>query len=222
MRWLALTIFVVAAGVVVRSVWADHEDSPSITEPQSDITDFYAWMTPDAAKLDMAMSVRESTKVDPRWSATSEYVFHVSSMAAIGGAETETIILCTVAPNKRVQCWTEGEYLIGGVSGPEGVVSQDGKLRVWIGARDDAAFVNRAGIGSTLSALDDARTSATLDQGCPTLDADTSNALLDGLKSGANAHAGGEVLTMVVEVDKALVNKGGPILSAWASTNVHP
>jgi hypothetical protein len=66
--------------------------------------------------------------------------------------------------------------------------------------------------------------------GCPTLDAATSAVLVKKLSTdplstppGAVAKdffAGKNVLSIVLSVDKKLLNAGGPTMSAWASTNV--
>ena len=63
-------------------------------------------------------------------------------------------------------------------------------------------------------------------QGCAVLTPDQQTALVGALQHGqtpddppTNTFAGQAVLALVLQVDKSLVNDGGPILGVWASTH---
>jgi hypothetical protein len=114
----------------------------------------------------------------------------------------------------------------GGVAVPTGITSASGKTRVFAGVRDDPFFFNIDGYHAVVAAVEAAAPSLTFDvAGCPAVDATTSMTLVNQLKTAPdgsaakNFFAGFNVLALVVQIDKTLVNSGGSILSVWASTN---
>ena len=126
-----------------------------------------------------------------------------------------------------IQCWAGNDaYVTGDASNTNGIVSDDGKFRVFAGLRNDAFFFNLAGFRETSRMVASAAASLQFDPaGCPLLDAATSAALVTQL---GTAPGGGpavnnfdkfNVLAIVIAIDKSLVTKNGPILSFWGSTN---
>jgi hypothetical protein len=222
-----LTVTVIPALVLA----ADHGDSPrAMLEPSADITDLYAWMSADATKLNLVMGVYSDAGQDATFSDVVTYVFSVSSSAAYGaGNQESTRAVCKFLDDGvNVECWLGNEYAVGDPTDPEGILSDNGGLRVFAGRRDDPFFLEYVGFNNTVkAAIDAVATGAvTVDgQGCPVLTPEQSSDLVGLLKSGdngapaSNTFAGQSVLALVLQVDKSLVNSGGPVLGVSASTH---
>jgi hypothetical protein len=200
---------------------ADHFDGPALVEdPSTDIADLYAWMTADGTKVNLVMDL-----VAVRFSDAVQYVFHLESSAALGQAGTAQDLICTFTAEQRVGCWLDDEYAGGDASASQGVSSASGKMLVFAASRSDPFFFNAEGFAATLSKVKAAAGSLTFDAaGCPAVDAATSEVLVRGLQTRAfgeppqNFFRSRRVSALVVQVDKALVTPGGPVLSVWAST----
>ena len=230
---LAPTPLLMAAALAIGSVSsparADHEDSPAArADPAADIADLFAWMTPDAGRLILAMDVVATD----RFSATTQYVFHVHSMQVYGGRETLTLVICTFDAAQTIRCWVKDEagggvrdFVSGDASAPDGVWSISRGTRVFTGIRNDPFFFNHHGFERALAAVGRglggvARNGA----GCPAIDAGTvavartELSTNDGMQPAVDAYAGQDVLSIIVELDRALVTSGGSIVGVWAST----
>lgn len=210
------------------SLAADHIDSPAaVAEPSADITDLYAWMSSDASKVNLVLNVSPFAGSDSTFSDAVQYVFHVNSSSGYGEPQTETQIVCQFDAAGAVECWAGAEdYVKGDASDDQGIVSDSGAMRVFAGLRNDPFFMEFTGFTNTVSTVIGAASSLTFDdQGCPALDEDTSNLLVGQLQSGldgapaSDTFAGSNVLSLVVQVDKELVNANGAILSVWGSTH---
>lgn len=206
---------------------ADHIDSPSaVSEPAADITDLFAWMTTDASKINLVLDVTPFAGADSKFSDAVQYIFHVSSSAGYGMAQTETQILCQFDAAGAAECWAGDDYVKGDASAEAGLMSVKGGIKVFSGLRNDPFFMEFAGFTETVKAVVAAAPSLDFDaEGCPAVDAATSGVLVGQLQSGAdaaaasNTFAGANVLSLVLQVDKALVTPGGPVVSVWASTH---
>jgi hypothetical protein len=213
---------------------ADHRDGPATTaDPASDINDVFAWMSADGAKVYLVMTVFPAATSAAKFSDKTLYVFHTSSQSAIGMAQTATNIICKFDTAQKIQCWAGDEYLTGDASSVAGIASASGKLKVFAGLRDDPFFFNLDGFRKTAKTVHDAApallTAMAFDANfCPKLGAPTATELQRQLKEDPNGapgtaaknfFAGLNTLSIVVAVDKALVTKGGPVMSVWASTN---
>lgn len=201
---------------------ADHGDSPSVeAEPAADITDVFAWMSSDASTLNLAMSVPAAM-----FSDATQYVFHINSSASYGAAATETTIICTFDAGQSVQCWAgDDEYVAGDASGSAGITSESGALKVFTGSRNDPFYFNFGGFSAVLAAVKAAAGGLTFDTaGCPDVDSATSTLLVTTLGEDGSGNAavddfaGGTVSSLVIQVDKTVVNSGGPILGVWGAT----
>ncbi len=203
---------------------ADHVDSPNASaDPTADITDLYAWMTPDAGSLNLAIGVAPFAGADSTFSDAVTYAFHVGSSTGYGEAQTETLVTCQFYAEDRIECWVGDEYVEGDPSDPAGITNDAETVRVFAGLRDDPFFFELAGFQQAVGTVQAVAGGLTFDDdGCPTVDEGTAATLvgmLQGEGEPTDTLAGANVLALVVQVDKSLVTEGGPLLSVWASTH---
>jgi hypothetical protein len=220
---------VTAAVLLAASAWAaDHRDGPGVrADLAADINDVFAWMSPDAARVYMVMTVFPFATAEARFSDTVQYVFHTNSGAAFGQASSpEVNVICTFNAAQQISCRVGDVSVSGDASDPAGLASQDGRLRVFAGRRNDPFFFNLNGFQRTTRIVAGAASGLTFDDaGCPQLDEATANTLVTQLQTepdGAPAtdeFAGANGLAIIVSLDKTLVTAGGPILAMWGSTN---
>ena len=221
---------VLALGVPVAAIAADHLDSPtaaSNNEPSADITDLYAWMTADAEKLNLVAAVNANAGANAVFSDAVIYQFSVSSSDTFGANQESTQITCKFIDDVNVECWAGDEYVVGDPGDPEGIVSDNGGLRVFAGLRDDPFFLEYTGFGNAIDAANAAVAANEVDfdpAGCPLLSPEQSSGLVGALTHGANGadpsntFAGQNVLALVIQIDKAIVDGNGPILGVSAAT----
>lgn len=246
MKKLALLGAGAGLGVVALLAWqsrsqaADHVDSLTTlaTQPMADINDVYTWMTSDATKLNLVMTVSPVDQGDRHFDASVQYVFHVTSKSGLGVAApggTETQVICTFASDTSAQCWvvsgsTVKDYVTGDPSGNAGVASADGKVKVHAGRHSDPFFFNLHGFKDAIATVAAAPPgSITFNaDGCPTACAGGADARCAGTAAalrtklsatpavadppcGAgtpDCFASLNVLAIVVQVDKTLLNDG--------------
>jgi hypothetical protein len=208
---------------------ADHVDSPAaISEPTADLTDVFAWMDADAEKVNLIANVAPFAEAGMIFSDAVQYVFHVGSSMGYGEAQTETQILCQFTAPPEVECWVgDDEYVAGDPSAAGGIESESGAVKVFAGLRDDPFFFELVGFKAVVETVVGAANDLTFDeQDCPELPEETRTALVAQLMSGedgapaSDTFAGANVLSLVVQVDKTLLDASGPVLGVWASTHV--
>ena len=206
---------------------ADHRDGAAVlADPSTDINDVFAWTSSDGTKLNLAMTVFPAATTAARFSNVAQYVFHTTSSPGFGmAAAAAEDILCTFDTSQRISCWGGGEYVTGDASGTAGIASSNGRLRVFAGLRDDPFFFNLDGFKETAKLVHNAAGSLTFDAaGCPALDPATSSALVTQLMSKPGGgppqdfFAGLNTLAIVVQIDRALVTRGGTTVGVYAST----
>jgi uncharacterized protein DUF4331 len=221
-----------ALGVPVMAPAADHLDSPTASsnqEPTADITDLYAWTSADAKKLNLVMAVEANAQEGDSFSDAVIYQFAVSSSAKYGDPQESTLVTCKFADDVNIECWVGDDYVAGDPSDPEGIVSDNGGMRVFAGLRDDPFFLEYTGFNNAVTAAVDAVTAGEVEfedakQGCPTLTDGQATALVGALQHGANGaapsntFAGANVLALVIELDTSLVDGNGPLLGVSAAT----
>ncbi len=212
-------------------LWAaDHTDGPAaVADPSADIGDLYAWMNNDASKLNLITTVNPMAGASTKFSTATIYRFHVNSAAGYGMTQTETNVTCKFYDDTNIECWAGDEYAVGDPSAEAGLDSDGGKMKVFAGQRNDPFFFEFAGFGKAVDTVKGAASSLTFDaDGCPALDQDTSDLLIGQLQGkddattggpAVDAFAGTNVLALVVQIDKDVVNSGGDVLSVWASTH---
>jgi hypothetical protein len=143
---------------------ADHLDAAAslATNPMADINDVYAWMTTDAATVNLAMTVSPGDDGTRAFGPSVLYAFHVTSRPGFGMAGVESKVICKFASNTSGECWVVDpsgkvlDYVKGDLSGPVGRVSHSGQLRVFAGQRSDPFFFNLGGYASAVTAAETA------------------------------------------------------------------
>ena len=212
---------------------ADHLDSPATqAEPAADINDVYAFLPKAelaagaASHVVFAMTVYPAAPADAKFSDTVQYVLHTQSGAGFPTTTSDYNIICqfdTGTPQKA-SCWGgTDEYATGDAS--TSIQSADGKFKVFAGRRADPFFFNLDGFKATVNAVDQAAPFLTFnDAGCPAVDGNTSNTLVQSLQhtdggTAVDFFKNLSGLAIVVEIDKTLVTKGGPAISVWGSTH---
>lgn len=220
---------------------ADHLDAPlTIAEHPADINDVYAFLpsaelaaSPAATHAVFAMTVFPAAPADAKFSDAVQYVLHAQSGASFPTTTADYNIICTFDAAQKAQCWGgTDEYATGDASQAAGISSADGKFKVFAGLRADPFFFNLDGFKDTIATVDGVVDGGTLvfgDAGCPALTQGQSDALKGKLATtptpgGAPGTAVDffkklNGLAIVVQVDKTLVTKGGPIVSVWGSTH---
>lgn len=211
---------------------ADHTDGPgNVNDPAADIGDVFAWMGTDARTLNLAMGIGGNpASPSTSFSDAVQYVFHVTSKASYTATTSQTTdVICefTSTTPQHVRCWAGTSLFMGGdPSTSGGITSDDGRMRVATGNYNDPFFFNLPGFNATRLAVARAAPALAFDAaGCPQLDAATAGALATQLRTsptGGTATDGflrNNQRFLVVQIDKTLVNPGGPILGVWGSTH---
>ncbi|MEM7607102.1 MAG: DUF4331 family protein [Myxococcota bacterium] len=214
---------------------ADHTDGGAVTaDPLTDINDIYSWMSPDAANLNLAMSVGGLSTIT--FDDSVVYDFTITRGAAPGDASvgTENHFRCSFdAAGENFECWLLGDagaiksYAAGAVDANVAPTAEG--MQVFIGPRNDA-FVFDLGrfldttdfIAENLQALIDSGTSFD-DNGCLTNEG-ASMGIRDLLlpptpADAVDTFAGVNAQHIIVTFPKALLDGEGDTLSVWASTH---
>jgi hypothetical protein len=203
---------------------ADHRDGPAVkTDPSTDINDVFTFN--DGNNTVFAMTVFPVADANSKFSDAAAYVFHTESAAAFGATSNPLDIICTFDAAQKISCWAGDEYVTGDASQAAGVASANGKLKVFAGRRADPFFFNLEGFNDTRAYVVANANGLTFNNtGCPT-DVPFQEVLnrLQGTDGGTK-DAGDffqtlNTLAIVVSIDKALVTKGGKLVTVWASTN---
>lgn len=220
---LALALALLMSIPIPDALASDHRDIQAVgLLSEGDLTDLYAWMSPDGSKLNLAVGWESGATM---FSDAVVWAIDIESRAAYAGAPgTKNRILCAFDVAQHVSCWLGDEYVSGDGTAASGVTSASGRLRVFAGRRNDPFFFNKTGFVAAL-ALTKGLSGAPRDgAGCPTVDGTTSAAVLAQLAHGASGNppqddfAGGNFLALVFQIDKTLVTTGGPVLAISAST----
>ncbi len=220
---------------------ADHLDAPATTaDPTADLADVFSWT--DGSNAVFAMTVYPIAPAGAAFSDQVQYVFHTQSGSAYGSTSTDENIIAEFGTDGKIQLWVgNDEYVTGDASATTGLASADGKVKVYAGLRADPFFFNLDGFKKAVATVDNAEEAgdpelATNDAGCPQILPTTASCLRNYLSTdpndasiatcaggpAQNAFAAANSLALVVSVDKSLVNKGGPIMAVWGSTNKKP
>jgi hypothetical protein len=179
---------------------SDHLDTPQvIADPRTDIGDIYAWPSADGLKLNLVMTI-----VGHSFARDVDYVFHVDSGARYGATTASVDIVCRLN---------------------DGMACSAG--RVFAGLRDDPFFNNVKGSRDAFNyAAAALKAGVRRDAaGCPLFSEQQSGGILTRWRRtdggpAANFLKGWTPATIVVSVDLAQVNRGGPVLAVWAETSI--
>lgn len=221
-----------AAMLASRGQAADRPAATPAASPMADITDVYAWMA--GSNLNLVMDVSPKDDGTTAFGPAVLYVFHLTSKPGLGltaGGGPETRVICRFASNTSVQCWVASgditkDYVTGDPSNTAGVTSPTGKVKVFAGRRSDPAFFNLAGFNAAV-AMYQALSIGTPDTPvCPSsLQPSQGISLRTALGdppngSGSDSFAASNVMAIVVQIDKALVNTGtNTTVAVWGSTH---
>lgn len=220
---------VVVALLATRGQAADHVDSPSLTgNPMADLTDVYSWMT--GSNLNLVMNVSPADDGVRSFGPAVLYAFHLTSKAGLGVGTpggTETQVILRFASDTSIQGWvtdTTGtkDYVTGDPSSTAGVTSLLGKVKVFAGRRSDPFFFNAAGFRTAATSLGMTALNPNRD-GCPTaIDPAQAGGLRVQLTSNpSDDFATANVMAIVVQIDKSLVNSGtNTTVAVWGSTHL--
>lgn len=212
---------------------ADHRDGPQAkSDPTADVNDLFAWMSTDASKVYLAMTVFPAATTMSKFSNVVQYVFNTYSTAKYGMPSTSTVkILCSFDVAQQISCWvgTPGaapvEYVTGDASATAGITSSSGKFKVFAGLRNDPFFFNLNGFLHAAQTVHGAAGALMFDlAGCPNLDVATAGLLVsqlthdtDGTSPPLDNFSKLNGLAIVVSIDKTLLTAGGPVLGVYAS-----
>lgn len=208
---------------------ADHRDGPAATaDPAADIADLYAWSAGD--KVYLALTALPGATREAKFSTGVYYVLHTSSRPTFAAAATNPLdVICGFDAAGRISCWAgadRSDYVSGDPRNPAGLRSGSGRLRVFAGPRRDPFYFNQTGFDVFVERVRGAAATLTLDAAnCPALTAAQAKTWRDALAqdrgggAAKDAYQGKGVLALVLELDRALLTRGGPIVSVWAATH---
>lgn len=224
---------------------ADHLDAPAVlNNPMADITDVYAWMSPDGSNVNLVMDVSPADDGSNNFGPSILYTFHVTSWSGYGGsASPETRVTCKFADNTSVQCWVGSSFYVTGdpSNATTGLTDSTGTFKVFAGQRSDPFFFNFNGFKDVVAAVE-ALTTPNYDATgvCPQIGA-TSTVLQGKLSEGpqealghapcngtgtngtgttADCFVNLNVMSIVIQVKKSALNIGSnTLLGVWGSTN---
>jgi hypothetical protein len=230
MTWLKGALALSVLSAASWAIAADHIDAPAATmDPLADITDLYSWT--DQGNVVFALNVAPLAGANAKFSDKVQYVIHTENAESFASAGEKVDIICTFDAAQKISCWVgEKGYVTGDASATSGLESADKTIKVFAGLRDDPFFFNLTGFKDTVATVQSVANTLSFDPAkCPALDPGTSAVLVKKLSTdpmstppggvAKDFFAGKNVLSIVLSVDKELLNDGGPILSAWASTN---
>lgn len=178
-RWIRAVGVMTVLALPWTARGADHADGTPGTlfspDATADITDVFAWMSPDAMKMKLVMDVGPGATTATRFSNVVKYVFHTNSKASFTATPTSAVdIICTfdAGTPQHINCWvvqgtTVIDFATGDPSATAGINSVNGKFKVFAGLRDDPFFFNLAGFKKTTQAAARAGTLPADSHGCP-------------------------------------------------------
>lgn len=202
----------------------DHQDAPgAAATPATDIADLFGWMSSDGSKVILAMTVHPSAPGGAKFATDAMYVFHTSSRAALTSTSAVLVdIVCGFDDNQRISCMVgdPSVTLSGDAATPTGLALSNGKLKVFAGLRRDPSFISIPNFEAMKTAAKAALVSASPADpaGCKATPGKTAVTAL-GTMPATNTFGATNVLALVMEVDRTLLSKGGPILAVWGATH---
>jgi hypothetical protein len=192
---------------------ADHIDAPGVTGTSSDITDFYAFQSPEnSSNVVFAANLQGLLSPSASASATfDENIMVEFNIDTDGNAVEDLVIQCTFKDGKVYVYGPVAPTQLGTTSmletsanvveadittyGQSAMVGTSGGIKVFAGPRDDPFFMDFAQYGEIIGG----------------------NASMFN-NPGADTFAGTNVMSVVVEVPKSSVGGSGNI-NTWVTSN---
>jgi hypothetical protein len=176
-------------------------------------------------------------KTSSKFSTVTKYVFHTNSRdKLLGGTVANRVdVICTFDSSQKASCWAvdraNGDAVLDYANGDASMTAApltSAHMKIFTGVRDDPFFFNLDGFKDVAATVHSVAGSLAFDgKGCPTIDANTSAALVKlightamGASPPVDHFAKLNVLAIVIAIDKSvLVGGANTLLSVWASTN---
>jgi hypothetical protein len=217
---------------------ADHQDGPAVkTDPSTDITDVFTWMNATGDKVYLVMDVSPfADKASSKFSNSAKYVFHTTAVDGLLGGKVGNVVdvVCTFDGTGKISCWAIDrmnnnavlDYINGDASSDAAPITS-AHMKVFAGVRNDPFFFNLDGFKDLAAFVHMNAGGLTFNNlGCPAIDAQTSQlavtvlkSTMTGTKPAVDHFAKGNVLSIVIAIDKSTLTSGNKYLSVWASTN---
>lgn len=221
--WRLITLLLFSAALVGTARASDHLDSPAtVANPQADIADVYAWISPEGQRLNLAMTIQGHT-----FSDKIEYALHVDSGKVMGRTTASTTIACRFASANAVKCQVgNADSASGDPTVPMGIEGRNHRFRVYAALRDDPFYNNIKGLVAAYQTANTAiKDGAAVDiAGCAHFDAATTSAIHDQMVHTDGGPAQNflynwSVSAIVISVDLSAVSGGGKLLAVWGATS---
>ena len=177
---------------------ADHIDAPGVASTSSDITDFYAFQSPETSS-NVVFVANLQGLLSPSASASANFDENVMiefNIDNTGDAVEDLVIQCTFKDGKvYVSSMTATATANITAYGANATVGTAGGMKVFAGPRDDPFFMDFAQYGEIIAG-----------------NATSFN------NPGSDTFAGTNVMSVVVEVPKSTVGGSGTI-NTWVTSN---
>ena len=212
-KTIGLTCLAIGASAVSYLIAADHIDAPAVSGTGSDITDFYAFQSPENAN-NMVFVVNVQGLLAPSASAAASFDEEVMVEINIDNSATkdnlEDLVIQATFDGGKVKIHGPSAPIDKGITstllttiaveasvttyGGTAAVGESNGIKVFAGPRDDPFFFDlnqfKAIIGGTATGFNN---------------------------PGTDTFAGTNVLSIVVEVPKSMLGSGS--INAWATSN---
>ena len=212
-KTIGLTCLAIAASAVSYLIAADHIDAPAVSGTGSDITDFYAFQSPENAN-NMVFVVNVQGLLAPSATAAASFDEEVMVEINIDNSATkdnlEDLVIQATFDGGKVKIHGPSAPIDKGITstllttiaveasvttyGGTAAVGESNGIKVFAGPRDDPFFFDlnqfKAIIGGTATGFNN---------------------------PGTDTFAGTNVLSIVVEVPKSMLGSGS--INAWATSN---
>src|SRR5882757_6906697 len=218
---VALVLFAALAAMARAS---DHFDSPAtVANPQADIGDVYAWISPEGRQLNLAMTIQGHT-----FSDKVQYALHIDSGKVFGHTSASTMIVCRFPAANAVHCKVgDQDSASGDPTDPSGLEGRNHRFRVYAALRDDPFYNNLKGLLGAYAAVSDAiKNGVPVDAaGCRQFNEATAKTILGQMGHtdrgpAQNLLYNWTASAIVISVDLDVVSRGGTLLAVWGTTSI--
>src|SRR6266403_6150186 len=219
-----LVAVVLFAALAAMARASDHFDSPAtVANPQADIGDVYAWISPEGRRLNLAMTIQGHT-----FSDKVQYALHIDSGKVFGHTSASTTIVCHFSAANAVNCKAgNADSASGDPTDPSGLEGRNHRFRVYAALRDDPFYNNLKGpLGAYTTASTAIKNGVAVDAaGCVHFDDTTAKMIMDQMghtdgRPAQNILYNWTVSALVISVDLDAIAQGGKLLAIWGTTSI--